>query len=96
MNDVCQSDIVLTFVFSKVCHLIINRLIIEQRFQIVEIYFLNRSFVFYGRNNRPEQAIRSVMDKFRTTHSLYDVRPLSIQRNVRTEEAIRSLKASIY
>ena len=49
-----------TFVFTKVCHLIMNHLILKQRFQIVEIYFLNQSSVretyralhlFYGRHN---------------------------------------------
>ena len=85
LNEVCQSDISLTFVFSKVCHLIMNFLTLEQRFQIVEIYSQNRSSVretyrplrpFYGRHNRPsEQAIRSVMNKFCINYSLHDVKP---------------------
>lgn len=82
-----------------------NKLTLEQRYQIVEIYFQNQSSVrqtyralrpFYGRHNRPsEQAIRALMDKFRTTYSLHDVKPPTRQRNVRTEETIAAVSASV-
>ena len=65
----------------------------------MEIYFQIRSSIretyralrpFYGRYNRPpEQFIHSVMNKFRTTYSFQDVKPLTRQRNVRTEGATR-------
>ena len=83
-----------------------NHLALEQRFQIVEINFQNRSFfrethraltLFYGRYNRPsEQAIRSLMDKFRTTYSLHDVGPPTRQRNVRTEKATQPPKLEVH
>ena len=68
---------------------------LEQHVHIVEIYFQNRSTVletyiglcpFYGQNKRhSEQVIHPVMDTFRTTYSLHDVRPPTRQRNVHTE-----------
>ena len=73
LNEICPSDISLTFVFGKDCHFIMNRLTLEQCFQTVEIYFQNRSSTletyralrpFYGRHNRPsEQAICSIIDE---------------------------------
>ena len=82
-----------------------NRLPLEQRFQVVEIYFQSRSSIsetyralrpFYGRHNRPEQAIRSVMDNFCITYLLHDVRPTTRQRNVRAEKATQLPKPSIF
>lgn len=95
----------MTFVFSKVWHLIMHRLTIEQRYQIIEIYFKNQSSVrqtyralrpFYVRHFRPsEQAIRAVVDKFRTTSSLRDIKTPARRNYVRTEEAISSVSESV-
>ena len=89
--------------FSKIFHYITNRLTPKQRFQIVDIYFQNRSSLretyrtlrsFYGRHNRPsEQVIRSVMNEFRTNYLLHNVRPPTRQKNVRTEEATEAINS---
>ena len=72
----------------------------------MDTYYQNRSSVretyrvlrlFYGRHNRPSnQAFYSLINKFRITHSLHDVRPPSRLKYVRNREAIQPPKPSIY
>ncbi|CAK1602462.1 unnamed protein product [Parnassius mnemosyne] len=82
-----------------------NRLTPEQRFQIVEIYFGINRYVrevhralrpFYGQHNGPsEQAIRAVIDRFRTNFTLLDSKPSTRQRNVHTEGNIAGVARSV-
>lgn len=78
---------------------------LEQRFQIIEIYFQNGSSVtatlralrpFYGRNNRPsKRMIERLVEKFRTTFSLHNVSVPVRQRSARSEENIAAVAASV-
>lgn len=78
---------------------------LQQRLQIVEIYFKNHCSVratyralreFYGQHNRPsESAIQRLIAKFRKTYSLVDEKPPIKQKNVRTEENIASVNESV-
>ena len=62
-----------------------NRLINEQRLQIIELYYKNACSVkkvhralllFYGQFNRTtEAAIRAIVSKFRTKFTLLDIKP---------------------
>ena len=82
-----------------------NRLTLEQRYEIIQIYFENQSSIratyrrlrhFYGVHNRPsEQAIRRTVDRFRTTYSLEDAITPARRRNVRTEENIAAVNESV-
>ena len=82
-----------------------NRLTLEQRYQIIKIYFEIQSSIratyrrlrdFYGAHNRPsEQTIRRTVDRFRTTYSLHDAITLTRRRNVRTEENIAAVNESV-
>ena len=82
-----------------------NRLTLEQRYQIMQIYFENQSSIcatyrrlrdFYGSHNRPsEQAIRRIADRFHTTYSLNDAITPTRRRNVRTEEYIAAVNESV-
>ncbi|GFU51827.1 DUF4817 domain-containing protein [Trichonephila clavipes] len=82
-----------------------NRLMPEQRFQIVQFYFENNGSVrntycalrpFYRRQNRPsEQLIRLTMERFRTTFTLIDNSHPQRRRTVRKEEAVATVERSI-
>ena len=82
-----------------------NRFTLEQRYQIIQIYFENQSSIratyrrlrdFYGAHNRPsEQTIRRTVDRFRTTYSLHDAITPTRRRNVRTEENIAAVNESV-
>lgn len=51
---------------------------------------------FYGPHNRPsEQAIRRIIDHFRTNYSLHDTATATRQRNVCTEQAIAAVEESL-
>lgn len=81
-----------------------NHLNLEQRYQIIKVYFENNSSIrethrklrkFYGRHDRPsEHAIRGIVDKFRTMYTLHDVKSPTRRRNIRTEESISIVKDS--
>ena len=82
-----------------------NRLTLEQRYEIIQIYFENQSSIratyrrlrhLYGLHNRPsQQAIRRTVDRFRTTYSLEDAITPARRRNVRTEENIAAVNESV-
>ena len=82
-----------------------NRLTLEQRYQIIQVYFEYQSSIratyrqfrdFYGAHNCPsEQAIRRTVDRFRTTYSLKDAITPTRRRNVRTEENIAAVNESV-
>jgi len=82
-----------------------NRLTLEQRYEIIQIYFENQSSIratyrrlrhLYGVHNRPsEQAIRRTVDRFRTTYSLEDAITPVRRRNVRTEDNIAAVNESV-
>lgn len=78
---------------------------LEQRLQIVEFYFKNQCSIrqtyrairkFYAANNRPsELAIRRIVTNFRTTYSLHDKPRSTRRRNIRSEENIAAVNASV-
>ena len=82
-----------------------NRLTNEQRLQIIEFNYQNTCFVmkvhrallpFYGQFNRPtESAIRAIVTKFRTKFTLWDIKPPTRLRRVRTKENIAAVSASV-
>lgn len=95
----------LTFLFSILWQITMQRLTPEQRLQIVEIYFQNSRSVrqtyralrpHYGAHNRPsEQLIRNTMDRFMSTFTLMDnIHPVRAH-TVRTEEAIAAVEVSV-
>ena len=82
-----------------------NRLTNEQRLQIIEFYYQNECSVkkvhrallpFYGQFRRPSlSAIRGVVMKFRTKFTLLDIKPSTRSCNVRNEENIAAVAASV-
>jgi len=78
---------------------------LQQRFQIIQIYFENGSSIratyrrlrdFYEARNRPsEQAIRRIVDRFRSTFSLHDAITPTRQRNARNEDNIAAVSKSV-
>lgn len=82
-----------------------DKLTPQQRYQIVEIYFSNGKSVkrtyralreIYGKNARPsEQTIHRTIEKFRTTFTLLDTKPLTRQKTVRSDENIAAVKESL-
>ena len=88
-----------------VYNLTINRLINEQRLQIIEFYYQNacsvkkvhRAFLpFYGQFNRPTEAgIRAFMTKFHTKFTLQDIKPPTRLRRVRIEENIAAISSCV-
>lgn len=77
----------------------------QQRYEIVEIYFSNGKSVrrtyralreSYGKNRRPSEAtIHRTIEKFRTTFTLLDTKPLTRQKTVRSDENIAAVKDSL-
>ena len=73
--------------------------------QIIEFFYQNACSVkkvnrvllsFYDQFNRPtEAAIRTIVTKFRTKFTFLDIKPLTRLRQVRTEENITALSASL-
>ena len=92
-------------IFSLVYNLIMNRLTNEQRLQIIEFSYqtvcsvkkVHRALLsFYGLFNRPTRAaIRATVTKFRTKFTLFDIKPPTRLRRVRTEENIAAVSASV-
>lgn len=77
----------------------------EQRLEIIKNYYRNSESVvatlraltpIFGRNNRPtRQAVRAIVDKFESKHSLLDV-PMPVrQRTGRSTENIAAVSASV-
>jgi len=74
--------VLMSLMFSLVCHFIMNRLTEEQRLQIVQIYFENngsargvyRKLRTFNRQHNclSEQLIRLTLDCFRSTFTLCD------------------------
>lgn len=82
-----------------------NKLTPQQRYQIVEIYFSNGKSIrrtyralrdIYGKNGHPsETTIQNTVEKFRTTFTLLDAKPLTRQKTVRSDENIAAVKESL-
>ena len=78
---------------------------IEQRVQIIKIYYQNNESVrktfralreFYGRNNRPaESTSRRLVNKFQSSATLTDTIVPLRQRNARSEANIAAVNESV-
>ena len=78
---------------------------IEQRVQIIKIYYQNNESVrktfralreFYGRSNRPvESTIRRLVNKFESTGTVTDTTVPVRQRNARSEANIAAVNESV-
>ena len=79
---------------------------IEQRVQIIKIYYQNNESVrktfralreFYGRNNRPaESTIRRLVNKFQSSGTVTDTIVTVRQRNARSETNIVAVNESVH
>jgi len=89
----------------KLYHLIVEQYTLQQRLQIIQIYYQNsRSVVstlrpltpIFGRYNRlTRRTVERLVQKFESTYSLYNV-PVSIrQRNVRSAKNIAAVQRSV-
>ena len=77
----------------------------QQRLEIIKNYYRNSESVvatlraltqIFGRNNRPtRQAVRAIVDKFKSKFTLLDVPVPKRRRIARTEEIIAAVSASI-
>ena len=82
-----------------------NRLINEQRLQIIEFYYQNACSVknvyrallpFYDQFNRStEAAIRAIVSKFRTKFTFLDIKPPIRLYRERTEKNITDVSANV-
>ncbi|CAF1523416.1 unnamed protein product [Didymodactylos carnosus] len=82
-----------------------NKYTIEQRVQIIKIYYQNNESVretfralreFYGRNNRPvESTIRRLVNKFESSGTVTDTKVPVRQRNARSEANIAAVNESV-
>jgi Helix-turn-helix domain (DUF4817) len=95
----------MTFVLFNVCHLIMERYTLQQRLQIIKIYYQNSCSVtvtlrkltpIFGRHNRPNKTtIQRLVQKFESTFSLQNVPVPVRQRNARSEENIAAVRESV-
>ena len=79
---------------------------IEQRVQIIKIYYQNNESVrkafralreFYGRNNRPaESTIRRLVNKFQSSGTVTDTIVPVRQRNARSKANIAAVNGSVH
>ena len=79
---------------------------IEQRVQIIKIYYQNNESVrktfralreFYGRNNRPaESTIRRLVNKFQSSGTVTDTIVPVRRRNARSEANIAAVNESVH
>ena len=79
---------------------------IEQRMQIIKIYYQNNESVrktfralreFYNRNNRPaESTIRRLVNKFESSGTVTDTIVPLRQRNARSEANIAAVNESVH
>ena len=77
----------------------------QQRLEIIKNYYRNSESVvatlraltpIFGRNNRPTgQAVRAIVDKFKTKFTLLDVPVPKRRRVARSEEKVAAVSASI-
>ena len=104
-NDVISLAALLTFLFSKVGHFIMERHKIQQQVEIINIYYRHSESVastlralhrIYGRNNRPSRStIERPVQKFESTSTAQNVTLPVRQRRALHVDSIAAIEASV-
>ena len=104
-NDAIFPAALLTILFSKVCHFIMERYTNQQRVEIIKIYCRNSESVpstlrglspIYGRKNRPSRStIERLVEKFASTGTVQNVPVPVRQKSARSVENFAAAEASV-